>query len=102
MGVYLYAGDLFKPLNLLWDELMELARNPAALLERLRPEVEGLLGCRVAELKPFKAMVGESGSVAEYIAVLEASGEASVKLIYAEDPVEALREYYEWEWTGRR
>ena len=73
----------------------------APLLERLRPEVEGLLGCRVARLEPFKAMVSESGdAVAEYLAVLEgpmASGEASVKLIHAENPVEALREYYEWE-----
>jgi hypothetical protein len=99
--VYLYAGDLFRPLNLAWGELVGLAEDPAALLERLRPEVEGLLGCRVARLEPLKAMVSESGdAVAEYLAVLEgpmASGEASVKLIHAENPVKALREYYEWE-----
>jgi hypothetical protein len=55
----------------------------------------------VARLEPLKAMVSESGdAVAEYLAVLEgpmASGEVSVKLIHAENPVKALREYYEWE-----
>jgi hypothetical protein len=30
---YLYAGDLFKPLDLSWGELVELAEKPEAVLE---------------------------------------------------------------------
>jgi hypothetical protein len=98
--VYLYAGDLFKPLDLPWGELAGLVGDPAALLARLRLEVEELLGCRVAGLELFKAVALEGGAVVEYLAALEdpiAGGEVSVKLIYAEDPVKALSEYYERE-----
>jgi hypothetical protein len=41
--------------------------------------------------------------VVEYVAELaggRASGEASVKIIYAEDPARALREFYERERGG--
>jgi hypothetical protein len=40
---YLYAGDLFKPLDLSWGELVELAERPEAVLERFRREIEGLV-----------------------------------------------------------
>jgi hypothetical protein len=98
---YLYAGDLFRPLDLSWGELVELAERPEAVLERFRREIEELLGCRVAGLRFFKAVALEGGgAVVEYLAALEgpmAGGEASVKLIYAEDSVKALGEYYERE-----
>jgi hypothetical protein len=55
----------------------------------------------VRSLKLRKAVVAGSGeAVVEYAAELageKASGEASVKIIYAEDPARALREFYEQE-----
>jgi hypothetical protein len=97
---YLYAGDLFKPLDLSWSELVELAEKPEAVLERFRREIEELAG-PVRSLKLRKAAVTGSGeAVVEYMAELageKVSGEASVKIIYAEDPAKALREFYERE-----
>jgi chaperonin GroEL (HSP60 family) len=97
---YLYAGDLFKPLDLSWGELVELAEKPEAVLERFRREVEELVG-PVKSLKLRKAVVAGGGeAVVEYVAELaggKASGEASVKIVYAEDPARALREFYERE-----
>jgi len=97
---YLYAGDLFKPLDLSWGELVELAEKPEAVLERFEREIEELAG-PVKSLKLRKAVVAGGGeAVVEYIAELaggKASGEASVKIIYAEDPAKALREFYERE-----
>jgi len=97
---YLYAGDLFKPLDLSWGELVELAERPEAVLERFRREIEELAG-PVRSLKLRKAVVAGSGeAVVEYAAELageKASGEASVKIVYAEDPARALREFYERE-----
>jgi len=97
---YLYAGDLFKPLDLSWGELVELAERPEAVLERFRREVEELAG-PVKSLKLRKAVVAGSGeAVVEYLAELageRVSGEASVKIIYAENPAKALREFYERE-----
>jgi phosphoserine phosphatase len=81
---YLCAGDLFKPLDLSWGELVELAERPEAVLERFRREVEELAGS-VKSLKLRKAVVTGSGeAVVEYVAELageKASGEASVKII---------------------
>jgi hypothetical protein len=55
----------------------------------------------VRSLKLRKAVVAGSGeAVVEYVAELageKASGEASVKIVYAEDPARALREFYERE-----
>jgi uncharacterized hydantoinase/oxoprolinase family protein len=100
---YLYAGDLFKPLDLSWGELVELAERPEAVLERFRREIEELAG-PVRSLKLRKAVVAGSGeAVVEYAAELageKASGEASVKIVYAEDPARALREFYERERGG--
>jgi hypothetical protein len=52
-------------------------------------------------LKLRKAVVAGSGeAVVEYIAELageKASGEASVKIVYAENPAKALRAFYERE-----
>jgi chaperonin GroEL (HSP60 family) len=100
---YLYAGDLFKPLDLSWGELVELAERPEAVLERFRREIEELAG-PVRSLKLRKAVVAGSGeAVVEYVAELAggmASGEASVKIVYAEDPARALREFYEREKRG--
>jgi chaperonin GroEL (HSP60 family) len=97
---YLYAGDLFKPLDLSWGELVELAEKPEAVLERFRREIEELAG-PVRSLKLRKAVVAGSGeAVVEYVAELaggRASGKASVKIVYAEDPARALREFYERE-----
>jgi len=97
---YLYAGDVFKQLDLSWGELVELAERPEAVLERFRREIEELAGS-VKSLKLRKAMVAGGGeAVVEYIAELageKASGEASVKIVYAEDPAKALREFYERE-----
>ena len=49
-------------------------------------------------------MVAEGGeAVVEYVAELAggvASGEASVKIVYAENPARALREFYERERGG--
>jgi len=98
--VYLYTGDLFKPLDLPWEELEELREDPRRLLDTLRPHIEELLDCSVRELKLFKAMTAGGETVVEYLAALEGpavSGEASVKLIHSPNPVEALRKYYEWE-----
>jgi chaperonin GroEL (HSP60 family) len=100
---YLYAGDLFRPLDLSWGELVELAERPEAVLERFGREIEELAG-PVKSLKLRKAVVAGSGeAVVEYIAELageKASGEASVKIVYAEDPARALREFYEREKRG--
>ena len=100
---YLYAGDLFKPLDLSWGELVELAERPEAVLERFRREIEELAG-PVRSLKLRKAVVAGSGeAVVEYVAELaggRASGEASVKIVYAENPARALREFYERERGG--
>jgi chaperonin GroEL (HSP60 family) len=97
---YLYAGDVFRPLDLSWGELVELAERPEAVLERFRREIEELAG-PVKSLKLRKAVVAGSGeAVVEYIAELageKVSGEASVKIVYAEDPAKALREFYERE-----
>ena len=97
---YLYAGDVFKPLDLSWGEMVELAERPEAVLERFKREIEELAG-PVKSLKLRKAMVAGSGeAVVEYIAELaggRASGEASVKIVYAEDPARALGEFYEQE-----
>jgi len=97
---YLYAGDLFKPLNLSWGELVELAEGPEAVLERFKRKIEELAGS-VKSLKLRKAVVAGSGeAVVKYLAERtgeKASGEASVKIIYAEDPARALREFYERE-----
>jgi chaperonin GroEL (HSP60 family) len=97
---YLYAGDIFRPLDLSWGELVELAERPEAVLERFRREIEELAG-PVKSLKLRKAVVAGGGeAVVEYVAELaggRASGEASVKIIYAEDPARALREFYERE-----
>jgi chaperonin GroEL (HSP60 family) len=97
---YLYAGDLFKPLDQSWGELIELAERLEAVLERFRREVEELAG-PVKSMKLRKAVVAGGGeAVVEYIAELageKASGEASVKIIYAEDPAKALEEFYEGE-----
>jgi hypothetical protein len=97
---YLYAGDVFKPLGLSWGELVELAEKPEAVLEKFKREIEELAG-PVRSLKLRKAAVTGSGeAVVEYVAELageKASGEASVKIIYAEDPAKALREFYERE-----
>jgi hypothetical protein len=97
---YLYAGDLFKPLDLSWGELVELAERPEAVLERFKREIEELAG-PVKSLKLRKAVVAGSGeAVVEYLAELaggKASGEASVKIVYAEDPARTLREFYERE-----
>ena len=100
---YLYAGDLFKPLDLSWGELVELAERPEAVLERFRREIEELAG-PVKSLKLRKAVVAGSGeAVIEYMAELageKVSGEASVKIVYAENPARALREFYERERGG--
>jgi hypothetical protein len=97
---YLYAGDLFKPLDLSWGELVELAEKPEAVLERFGREIEELAG-PVKSLKLRKAMVSGSGeAVVEYIAELageKVSGEASVKIVYAENPAKALEEFFERE-----
>ena len=97
---YLYAGDVFKPLDLSWGELVELAERPEAVLERFRGEIEELAG-PVRSLKLRKMVVAGGGeAVVEYLAELAggmASGEASVKIVYAEDPAKALREFYERE-----
>jgi hypothetical protein len=97
---YLYAGDLFKPLDLSWGELVELAEKPEAMLERFRREIEELAG-PVKSLRLWKMVAAGGGeAVVEYLAELaggKASGEASVKIIYAEDPARALREFYERE-----
>ena len=94
---YLYAGDLFKPLDLSWGELVELTERPEAVLKRFRREIEELAG-PVRSLRLRKAAVTGSGeAVVEYVAELageKASGEASVKIVYAEDPARALREFY--------
>jgi hypothetical protein len=91
---------VFKPLDLSWGELVELAERPEAVLERFRREVEELAG-PVRSLRLRKAMVAVSGeTVVEYIAELageRVSGEASVKIVYAEDPTKALEEFYERE-----
>ena len=97
---YLYAGDVFRPLGLSWGELVELAERPEAVLERFRREIEELAG-PVKSLKLRKAVVAGGGEAEiEYIAERageKASGEASVKIVYAEDPAKALREFYERE-----
>ena len=99
-GAYLYAGDLFKRLDLSWGELVELAEKPEKVLERLKREIEALMG-PVKSLRLRKAVVAESGeAVVEYVAELvseNVSGEASVKIVYAENPAEALREFYKQE-----
>jgi hypothetical protein len=65
---YLYAGDVFKPLNLSWGKLVELAERPEAVLERFGREIEELAG-PVRSLKLRKAMVAGSGeTVVEYVA----------------------------------
>jgi hypothetical protein len=55
----------------------------------------------VRSLRLRKAVVAGSGeAIVEYVAELagkKASGEASVKIVYAEDPARALREFYERE-----
>jgi hypothetical protein len=70
------------------------------VLERFRREIEELAGS-VKSLKLRKAVVtGSCEAVVEYVAELageKASGEASVKIVYAEDPARALREFYERE-----
>jgi hypothetical protein len=100
---YLYAGDIFKPLDLSWGELVELAERPEAVLERFGREIEELAG-PVRSLRLRKAVVAGSGeAVVEYVAELaggRASGEASVKIVYAEDPARALRKFYEREKRG--
>jgi chaperonin GroEL (HSP60 family) len=96
---YLYAGDLFKPLDLSWGELVELAEKPEAVLERFKREIEELAG-PVKSLKLRKAVVAGSGAVVEYVAELageKVSGEASVKIVYAENPAKALEEFFERE-----
>jgi hypothetical protein len=48
-------------------------------------------------------VAGSGEAVVEYAAELAggmASGEASVKIVYAEDPARALREFYERERGG--
>jgi len=79
---YLYAGDLFKQLDLTWGELVEMADKPGRVLERFRKEGEELKG-PVKSLRLRKAVVAESGeAVVEYIAELageKVSGEASMK-----------------------
>jgi len=65
---YLYAGDVFKPLNLSWGKLVELAERPEEVLERFGREIEELAG-PVRSLKLRKAMVAGSGeTVVEYVA----------------------------------
>jgi undecaprenyl pyrophosphate synthase len=91
---------VFKPLDLSWGELVELAERPGTVLERFGRRVEELVG-PVKSLKLRKAAVaGGRETVVEYVAELageKASGEASVKIVYAEDPARALREFYERE-----
>jgi hypothetical protein len=65
---YLYAGDLFKLLDLSWGELVELAERPEAVLERFRGEVEELAG-PVGSFRLRKAVVAGGGeAVVEYVA----------------------------------
>ena len=66
-------------------------------------EIQELAG-PVKSLKLRKAVVAGGGeAVVEYIVELaggKVSGEASVKIIYAEDPAKALEEFYERERGG--
>jgi hypothetical protein len=50
------------------------------------------------QARAHAAVAGSGEAVVEYVAELageKASGEASVKIVYAEDPAKALKEFYE-------
>ncbi|PLJ77125.1 hypothetical protein [Infirmifilum sp. SLHALR2] len=100
---FLYVGDVFKPLQLSLDEFLEAWEgDKMALFELVRGEVERELG-EVRGVRLLGAFLEPSSmtAVVEYLVELARGGEASVKLVHAEDPGRALMEYYRAEREGR-
>jgi len=101
--VYLYVGDVFRPLQLsLRDVLEAWERDRLGPLELVRDEVEAELGV-VKGVRLLGAFLDPSSmtAVVEYLVELTEGGEASVKIVCAEDPGRALMEYYRAEREGR-
>jgi len=101
--VFLYAGDVFRPLRLSLGELLEAwERDRLGLFELVRGEVERELG-EVVGVRLLGAFLDPSSmtAVVEYVVELARGGETSVKVVHAEEPGRALMEYYRAEREGR-
>ena len=90
--------DLFKPLNINLEDLLDLAeRDPLGLFNRVGGFIEGELG-RVGNVRVYGRYFDpkEMDIIIEYL--VECSrGEVSVKLVYSRDPSRAILKYYERE-----
>jgi len=86
--VFLYVGDVFRPLQLSLKELLEAWEGDRlALFELVRGEVERELG-EVRGVRLLGAFLEPSSmtAVVEYLVELAGGGECSVKVVHAEDP----------------
>lgn len=99
---YLYFMDMFKPIDMDTDKLLELAeRNPLEIFNSIK-EILSDLG-EIREVQVYNIFFDPKSLelVIEYI--LKCSiGEISVKLIHSDNPVKTLERYYEHEKKSKK
>jgi len=103
MKTYLYYRDLFKPIDINVDTLLELAeKRPLELFELVRDVVEGELG-RIYDVRVY----GKYFDPKDFDIVIEflvrcSLGEISLKIVHSKNPARALKKYYAYEKRVRR
>jgi len=96
---YLYFMDQFRKIDLTLGEVIDLFdRNPKEILNKVKSIIEELLECSIDDYSLGKIYYDPSKgeAVIEYFIRCKL-GELSAKLIFSENPVEALKNFYDKE-----
>jgi len=103
MGTYLYYRDLFKPVSIDVNTLLELAEDkPLELFELIRGAIESELG-RIYDVRVYgKYFDPKDFDIVVEFLVRCSIGEVSLKIIHSKNPAKALEEYYAYEKRIRR
>ena len=97
MGTFIYVNDTLIPVDLTFEELARLFEEGVFKpLEAVREALGRLGEAKSVKFNGSYLNIASGMAVIEYILEVE-EGEIGVKLVYAEDPVKALAEYYEAE-----
>ncbi len=96
MKVFVYLLDLFIPLNLSPEEVIgSFEKDPLRSFELVKDVVERELR-EIREIRFYNSYTSSNGFLIEYL-VDFGCGQASVKIICAEDPRKVLVDYYKAE-----
>ena len=97
MKTYVYYMDTFKPIDMDVDELLKLAeRDPLEIFNSIKEILDDLGEIKDVQVYNMFFNPKTLELIIEYIVHCNI-GTVSIKIIYSDNPIEALRRYYEHE-----